>query len=100
MSDIVPDREDRAAQIDNAVQAADNSNRERDARDAQAKADAAAKEAARVKEKVSMGRDDSEANKIRLLKGMEERAVAAKARGDHKKATEIRARMKQLEEMQ
>jgi len=102
MGDIVPKRgQTRQEQIDSAVEAAEGTNRSRDSRAAQAaeRAAAEAKEARRVKEKSGVGRDDSESNKTRLLKQMEERALAAKARGDSKKADEIRARMKQLEEL-
>jgi gas vesicle protein len=91
----------RGEVIDSAVEAAEGSNQERDSRAAQqrAAAEAAAKEAKRVKEKAGVGRDDSETNKQRLLKEMEARAKAAESQGNKAKAAEIRARMKQLEEL-
>lgn len=87
----VPSAKTRTEQIKNAVEAAQATNQERDSE--------AAQEKAAPKEKVGMGRDDSDANKTRLLKDMEERAVAAEGQGNKAKAADIRARMKQLEEM-
>lgn len=93
--------ETRADVIDAAVEASVGTNQSRDSKAAQVReaAMAARKEAERVKEKAGVGRDDSEANKERLLKQMETKAQNAEARGDTAKAAEIRGRMKQLKDM-